>query len=99
MQEFPERYYLYGHVTDGSEKSLYRKTSELIAEFKNSGMRSDYDVAYIQYEDNVAKANFTEYDNTILLMDERPLKGKIYCCLSCRPLDKYRTGLLAVASI
>ena len=52
------------------------KTSELIAEFKNSGMRSDYDVAYIQYEDNVAKANFTEYDNTILLMDERPLKGK-----------------------
>ena len=48
MQKFPERYYLYGHVTDGSEKSLYRKTSELIAEFKNSGMRSDYDVAYIQ---------------------------------------------------
>ena len=49
MQEFPERYYLYGHVTDGSEKSLYRKTNELIAEFKNSGMRSDYDVAYIQW--------------------------------------------------
>ncbi len=25
MQEFPERYYLYGHVTDGSEKSFTGK--------------------------------------------------------------------------
>lgn len=75
IQKFPERYYLYGHVADGSEKSLYRKTSELISEFKNSGMRSDYDVAYIQYEENVVKRNFTEYDNTILLLDERPSTG------------------------
>ena len=48
IQAFPERYYLYGHVADGLEKSIYRKTSELIAEFKKSGMRSDYDAAYIQ---------------------------------------------------
>lgn len=92
MQEFPERYYLYGHVTDGSEKSLYRKTSELIAEFKNSGMRSDYDVAYIQYEDNVAKANFTEYDNTILLMDERPLKGKYQTLPGGKYIVAYHVG-------
>ena len=55
IQAFPERYYLYGHVADGLEKSIYRKTSELIAEFKKSGMRSDYDAAYIQYDENVAQ--------------------------------------------
>ena len=44
IQEFPERYYLYGHVADGLEKSIYRKTRELIAEFKRSGMRSDYSI-------------------------------------------------------
>lgn len=76
IQAFPERYYLYGHVADGLEKSIYRKTSELIAEFKKSGMRSDYDAAYIQYDENVQKGKFTEYDNTILLVDERPATGQ-----------------------
>ena len=55
---------------------IYRKTSELIAEFKKSGMRSDYDAAYIQYDENVQKGKFTEYDNTILLVDERPATGQ-----------------------
>lgn len=92
IQEFPERYYLYGYVADGSERSLYRKTSELISEFKKSGMKSDYDVAYMQYEENVEKRNFTEYDNTILILDERPLTGDYKILPGGRYIVAYHVG-------
>ena len=92
IQAFPERYYLYGHVADGLEKSIYRKTSELIAEFKKSGMRSDYDAAYIQYDENVQKGKFTEYDNTILLVDERPATGQYEILPGGRYITAYHVG-------
>ena len=92
IQEFPERYYLYGYVADGSEKSIYRKTSELIASFKKSGMNSDYDAAYIQYEENVEKENFTEYDNAILLLDERPATGHYQILPRGRYITAYHVG-------
>lgn len=92
IQAFSERYYLYGHVADGLEKSIYRKTSELIAEFKKSGMRSDYDAAYIQYDENVQKGKFTEYDNTILLVDERPATGQYEILPGGRYITAYHVG-------
>lgn len=92
IEEFPERYYLYGHVADGSEKSIYRKTSELISEFKKSGMQGDYDVAYIQHKENVEKENFTEYDNTILLLDEPPLTGNYRILPGGRYIVAYHVG-------
>ena len=87
-----DRYYLYGYVADGLEKSIYRKTSELIAEFKKSGMRSDYDAAYIQYDENVQKGKFTEYDNTILLVDERPATGQYEILPGGRYITAYHVG-------
>ena len=92
IREFPERYYLYGYVADGSEKAIYRKTSELISEFKRSGMRSDYDVAYIQYEENVQHKNFMDYDNTILLLDERPTTGQPQILPGGKYLVAYHVG-------
>lgn len=92
IREFPERYYLYGYVADGSEKAIYRKTSELISEFKHSGMRSDYDVAYIQYEENVQSQNFLEYDNTILLLDEPPTTGQPQILPGGKYLVAYHVG-------
>ena len=64
----------------------------VIAEFKKSGMRSDYDAAYIQYDENVQKGKFTEYDNTILLVDERPATGQYEILPGGRYITAYHVG-------
>lgn len=55
-------------------------------------MRSDYDVAYIQYDENVQKGKFTEYDNTILLVDERPATGQYEILPGGRYITAYHVG-------
>ena len=51
-----------------------------------------YDAAYIQYDENVQKGKFTEYDNTILLVDERPATGQYEILPGGRYITAYHVG-------
>lgn len=76
IQHFPERYYLYSCVESGNENDSFKKTNELITRFleSNPEFKSDYEVAYIQHGKNVEHRIYDQYDNVIVLLEDRPLK-------------------------
>lgn len=76
IQKIPERYYLYSSVESGNVEDSYKKTSELITRFleANPGFKSDYEVAYIQHGKDVEYGIYDQYDNTVVLLENRPQK-------------------------
>lgn len=90
IQKFPERYYLYSSVESGNEEESYKKTNELITKFLETspGFKSDYEVAYIQHGKDVEHGIYDQYDNTVVLLENRPQK------LACRmfPEGDYLTA-------
>lgn len=76
IQKFPERYYLYSSVECGSEEDNYIKINEMITRFleTNPIFKSDYEVAYIQHQKNIEAGIYNQYDNVIVLLENRPQK-------------------------
>ena len=76
IQKFPERFYLYSSVESGNEEDSYKKTNELVTRFleANPGFKSDYEVAYIQHGINIEHGVYDQYDNAVVLLENRPRK-------------------------
>ena len=72
IRHYPERYYLIRQIDGTSEKDYMSKTNALILDFKNTEQRSDYEVAYLQYEKNLSRKIYNAYDNVILLLEQKP---------------------------
>lgn len=72
IRHYPERYYLIRRIDGTSEKDYMSKTNALILDFKNTEQRSDYEVAYLQFEDNLSRHIYNAYDNVILLLEQKP---------------------------
>lgn len=72
IRHYPERYYLIRQIDGSSEKDYMSKTNALILDFKNTEQRIDYEVAYLQYEENLSRKIYNAYDNVILLLEQKP---------------------------
>lgn len=73
IRHYPERYYLKKQLNSDSDKEYLEKTNQLILDFKKAEQRNDYEVAYLQYETNIASKKYNLYDNVILLLEEQPI--------------------------
>lgn len=74
IQKFPKRYYLYSSVECGSEEDNYIKLNEMLTRFleTNPIFKSDYEVAYIQHQENINAGIYNQYDNVIIILENRP---------------------------
>lgn len=74
IQKFPKRYYLYSSVECGSEEDNYIKFNEMLTRFleTNPIFKSDYEVAYIQHQENINAGIYNQYDNVIIMLENRP---------------------------
>ncbi len=88
VQIFPERYYLYASVSPDDEWEYYQKTGEIIFELEREGQQMDYDLAYIQHEENLTCGLYDVYDTAGLLVEEKPNKPR---CLTL-PAGEYLTA-------
>lgn len=88
IRHYPERYYLIRQIDGNSEKDYMSKTNALILDFKNTEHRRDYEVAYLQYEDNLARHIYNAYDNVLLLLEHKP-EHMVYQVM---PEGDYLTG-------
>ena len=88
IQTFPERYYLYASVSPDDEWEYYQKTGEMIFELEREGKQMDYDLAYIQHEENLACGLYDVYDTAGLLVEEKLNKPH---CLTF-PAGEYLTA-------
>ena len=88
IKSLPERYYLYSNMTDGTEREIYIKSSRLIGQLMEAEPGAVYDFAVLQHSENVETEQYTSYDNTMLLLGEKPAK------IPCRTLSagRYLTG-------
>lgn len=72
IRHYPERYYLIREIDGSSEKDYMQKTNALILDFKNTEQRSDYEVAYLQYEESISRRIYNAYNNVIILLEQKP---------------------------
>ena len=72
IRHYPERYYLIRQMDGTFEKDYMSKTNALILDFKNTEQRNDYEVAYLQYKENLSRRIYNAYDNVILLLEKKP---------------------------
>ena len=88
IQTFPERYYLYASISPDDEWEYYQKTGEMIFELEREGKQMDYDLAYIQHEENLDDGLYDVYDTAGLLLEDKPNKPH---CLTF-PAGEYLTA-------
>lgn len=81
IRSLPERYYLYSETKEGSERDLYVKSSQMIQQLIEAEPEAIYDFAAVQWEQNIEAGIYDAYDNTMVLMDERPAD------IPCRVLE------------
>lgn len=72
IRHYPERYYLIRRINGSSEKDYIANANALIMDFKKNEQRSDYEVAYLQYEENLSQRNYNAYNSVILLLEQKP---------------------------
>lgn len=76
IRERPDRYYIYEKVPSGREEDILKKTNELITRYQNQENWSEYDIAYLQHEENVRNGRYDCYDNAALLL-KRCMAGEV----------------------
>ena len=74
IQSLPERYYLYRKVQDSSHITFLTQINELIIEYEALKTGNDYDIAYIQHSNHLDYGIFDQYDNIVLLLEQKPKK-------------------------
>lgn len=71
IQKFPDRYYLCRQVEEGTDEACFINASELIREYKATGLEDDYDIVYAQYEKNISRGIYEDYNRVMLLIPVR----------------------------
>ncbi|MCI6021848.1 MAG: MerR family transcriptional regulator [[Bacteroides] pectinophilus] len=87
-----ERYYTFAEAESEEAKDIYKKAGNLIKEFYASGTDGDYDIAYIQYAHNVENGIYDKYNNSALLMEEKPRMKNYRIMPAGRYLTAYHKG-------
>lgn len=92
IQTFPERYYLYASVSPNDEWEYYQKAGEIIFELEREGTQVDYDLAYIQHEENLSAGLYDIYDTAGLLLEKKLDKPQYLTFPAGEYLTAYHVG-------
>ena len=88
----PERYYLYEKITDITEKGYFLKINKLISRLETLDSECDYDVAYIQFPQDIENSIYDGYNNVILLMQQKVQDSDIKILSAGNYLSVYHIG-------
>lgn len=87
IKERPAMYYLIRSFSSESETIFVEKIAELSELYESRNHNIRYEIGYIQYERDIQKKRYNNYQNVILLMQQRP-KDVMY---STFPKGEYLT--------
>ena len=87
-KQFPNRYYIYEEIRDETDAGILKKTNEFITEFERRNYQMDYEIGYIQNENDILSGVYDNYTNAVILPFKKP-KGMDYQILKA---GEYLTG-------
>ena len=76
-KKFPNRYYIYEEIRDETDAGILKKTNEFITEFERRNYQMDYEIGYIQNENDILSGVYDNYTNAVILPFKKP-KGMDY---------------------
>ena len=76
-KQFPNRYYIYEEIRDETDAGILKKTNEFITEFERRNYQMDYEIGYIQNENDILSGVYDNYTNAVILPFKKP-KGMDY---------------------
>ena len=88
----PRRYYLYENVTEMTDKGFFLKINELVERLERQDTECDYDVAYMQYPQEINQGIYDEYHNAILLLSKKIRDPQIRVLPEGEYLTAYHIG-------
>lgn len=88
----PERYYLFGDVSEPTDKAFYLQINKLITELDTIKKTCDYEVAYMQFPENIENRNYDSYNNVLLLMKQKITGDNVKVLPSGDYLTAYYVG-------
>lgn len=92
IKSFPERYYLYSRMTDGTDREIYMKSSRLIGQLIEAEPEAVYYFAVLQHRANIDAGQYTSYDNTMVLLGKQPSNISYRTLAPGRYLTGYHKG-------
>ena len=60
-KQFPNRYYIYEEIRDETDAGILKKTNEFITEFERRNYQMDYEIGYIQNENDILSGVYDNY--------------------------------------
>ena len=83
-KQFPNRYYIYEEIRDETDAGILKKTNEFITEFERRNYQMDYEIGYIQNENDILSGVYDNYTNAVIL----PFKSqKVWTIRYSKPVN------------
>lgn len=92
VKEYPNRYYVSTSIEDTTPKTYYLKANELITSLEENNPKMHYEIAYIQHAEHIQQGIYDQYDNTTLLLKEKPKKINYKTLPKGKYLEAYHIG-------
>ena len=70
-------YQIYEEIRDETDAGILKKTNEFITEFERRNYQMDYEIGYIQNENDILSGVYDNYTNAVILPFKKP-KGMDY---------------------
>ena len=76
-KQYPNRYYIYEEIHESTDAGTLKKTNDFILEFERRNYHLDYEIGYIQKEEDIISGVYNNYTNAVILPVQKP-KGMEY---------------------